>query len=268
MNVTETQAGAGFLPLMRRYVIDYTNRHDPSVTEQLMEPDYELRMGEHHVQGRDGAYARATAKQMQQFPGLALTVHEIATSGDRLVMRFSEHGASSRHEGRECAWGGIGLYAWNGSRLMRNFVEQDYFSRRRQLAGAPGPVESPAIAPWDTMTAAADANAEAVVRAWLDGGRLACTDGVLLDDQWYMGAAEPLIEQARIEIDDLFSCGSTIAFHIAQHGGLIPCEGLEGAPGTPSFLHMSGIVHVVGGRVASGTVIRNRLDLARRLMPG
>ena len=35
--------------------------------------------------------------------------------------------------------------------------------------------------------------------------------------------------------------------------------------GEPAFLHMAGIVHVVDGQVEYGRIIRNRLDLARRL---
>ena len=50
-------------------------------------------------------------------------------------MRFSEHGASARHDGAAASWTGLGLYQWNGTRLEENYVEQDYLSRRRQLAG-------------------------------------------------------------------------------------------------------------------------------------
>ena len=125
--------GPAFLRLMKHYVLDYTNRNDQSQTPAIMAPDYLLRMGDHVVRGRDTEYHAATARQMDQFPNLCLTVHEIATSGERLVMRFSEHGRSRLHENRGCAWGGIGLYAWNGTRLVSNHVEQDYMARKRQL---------------------------------------------------------------------------------------------------------------------------------------
>jgi hypothetical protein len=258
--------GPAFVRLMKHYVIDYTNRNDQSQTPLIMEDDYLLRMGDHFVRGRDTAYHAATAKQMDQFPNLCLTVHEIATSGERLVMRFSEHGSSRLHDGRACAWGGIGLYQWNGRRLTCNHVEQDYLSRRRQLKeGAPYPVDHPAVDPWNRKAEAADPEAEAVVRTWLDSGRLAETPGILLDDGWTGAGVTPLIRQSRIEINDFFSCGSVVAFHLAQHGALIPDADVPGREGEETHLHMAGMVRVEDGRVASGRIIRNRLELSRRL---
>lgn len=260
------ESGPAFVALMRRYVVDYTNRHDQDLTPELMEPDYLLCMGEHRVLGRDGPYRAATAKQMSQFPGLGLTVHRIATSGDGLVMHFSEHGASRLHRGRRCAWGGIGLYRWNGRKLVQNFVEQDYFSRRQQLAGNfVNPVYHPAIAPWDTAAAAPDPTAEAVVREWLASGRLATTPGVICDDHWVDGEVEPLVEQTGLELNEFFSCGQVVGFHATQYGRLLPGDGIDGRRDMPIMLHLAGYVDVVDGAVRSGQIIRNRLDLLRRL---
>ena len=176
--------GPAFLRLMKHYVLDYTNRNDQSQTPAIMEPDYVLRMGDELVCGRDTQYHAATARQMAQFPNLCLTVHEIATSGERLVMRFSEHGRSRNHEGRGCAWGGIGLYAWNGSKLVSNHVEQDYLARKRQLrSGIPDLVDHPALAPWNVEAEPPDPEAEEIVRQWLSSGTLAATVDVLVDDQ-------------------------------------------------------------------------------------
>jgi hypothetical protein len=264
-----TADGPAFIRLMKHYVIDYTNRNDQTQTATIMEPEYELRMGDHLLCGRDTAYHAATAKQMTQFPNLCLTVHEIVTSGDRLAMRFSEHGSSRLHDGCQSAWGGIGLYAWNGRKLVRNLVEQDYFSRRRQLkTGEPLPVDHPARAPWNQPAAAASPQAEASVRSWLHTGALAATPGVLLDDQWAGAPVTPLIDQTHIEINDLFSCGTAVAFHLAQHGRLLPDDEVAGPAGSPAYLHMAGLVHVEAGRVIHGRIIRNRLDLARRLSAG
>lgn len=261
--------GPAFIRLMKHYVVDYTNRNDQTQTLPIMEPDYELRMGDHRLQGRDGPYHAATAKQMDQFPNLCLTVHEIVTSGERLAMRFSEHGASRLHDGRRCAWGGIGLYAWNGSKLVRNLVEQDYFSRRRQLrTGEPLAVDHPALAPWNETAAAPERAAEATVRAWLESGALAQTPGVLLDDQWTGAAVSPLIEQSHVEVSDLFSCGNAVAFHVAQHGRFVPDAELPGPAGATTYLHMAGMVRVADGAVTKGRIIRNRLELSRRLSAG
>jgi hypothetical protein len=260
--------GPAFVRLMKHYVIDYTNRNDQSQTPHIMEPDYVLRMGDHVLKGRDSAYHDATAKQMKQFPNLCLTVHEIATSGERLVMRFSEHGASQLHDGARCAWGGIGLYSWNGSKLTGNFVEQDYFSRRHQLkTGRTHLVDHPAVDPWNSRAEAPDRESEAIVRTWLASGQLASTPNVLVDDQWTGARVSPLLEQSHIELDDFFSCGGTVAFHATQHGRLLAEVEIGGEAGTTAYLHIAGLVHVAEGRVSSGRIIRNRLDLVRRL-PG
>jgi predicted ester cyclase len=214
-----------FVALMRRYCIDYTARHDLSVCDDIMVPGYTLHMGVHHLAGRDDAYKPAAAAQFRQFPGLCLTVNEIICSGDRLALRFTEHGASIRHDGARAAWGGVGLYRWDGQRLLENHVEQDYFGRRRQLAGdGPDPVEAPAVAPWDTRSVRADLAAEAVVRDWLAAGRLP------------RGAARPAHRRGP-------------ALHRRRRGDAAPGRG---GP-------------VAGGKVAGGRVITDRLGLLRRL---
>ncbi|MDQ4118591.1 MAG: ester cyclase [Actinomycetota bacterium] len=251
-----------FVALMRRYVVDYTNRHDTSLCAELMEPDYTLRMGRHVVAGRDDAYIPASRKQFTQFPGLGLTVHEIVTDGTRLAMRFSEHGASVRHGGAAASWTGLGLYRWNGRRLVDNSVEQDYQSRRRQLAGGPpDPVAAPAVAPWDTAAVPADPAAERVVRDWIDAGLPDA--GVRWDD----GDEHPLLDDASSQVDDLFSAGDAVAFRLTRTGWY--AGGLAGVDpslaGRQTTLHLVGLVRVAGGAVAGGHGVRDRLGMARAL---
>ncbi|MGD9986546.1 ester cyclase [Pseudonocardia sp.] len=243
--------------LMRRYVNDYTNRHDTSVCAEIMEPDYTLRMGPHEVAGRDELYIPAARKQFTEFPGLCLTVHEIVTNGERLAMRFSEHGRSVRHDGAAAVWTGLGLYRWNGRKLVDNFVEQDYLSRRRQLAGGPtAVVEAPATAPWDTVALAPDPTAELAVREWI----AADEGGATVDD------SGPLLADGSSQVDDLFSAGPDVAFRVTRTGTY--SGGLDVDPamvGRRATLHMVGLVRVEGGRVVGGHVVRDRLGLTRSL---
>ena len=128
-----------------------------------MVEDYTLHMGPHRVVGRDGNYRRAAERQFGQYPGLGFTVHDLLTNGDRIALRFSEHGRSARM-GSCAVWGGISTYRWDGERLTECWVEQDYYARRRQLdAGISNPVEPPAIDPWSSGPEAAEANCEAAV---------------------------------------------------------------------------------------------------------
>lgn len=248
--------------LMRRYVVDYTNRHDTSVCADLMEPDYTLRMGAHEVAGRDDVYIPAAQRQFDQFPGLGLTVHDIVTNGDRLAMRFTEHGASVRHGGAAASWSGLGLYRWNGSKLVENWVEQDYLARRRQLSGdGPDTVDPPAVAPWDAVAAPPDPGAENVVRGWVAAGFPSA--GVRWDD----GDDRALVADTSDRVDDVFSAGDRVAVRVTRTGTY--AGGLDGvddaAVGRPATLHLVALVRVAGGDVVDGYGVRNRQDLARSL---
>ena len=256
--------GPRFLQLMKRYCIDYVNVGDQAVTRDLMVEDYVLHMGFHEVRGRDTAYFDATASLMAQYPGLMLTVHEIATSGERLMMRFSEHGRRAK-DGAFCAWGGIALYRWNGEKLLHCSVEQDYWSRRRQIeTGRVDRIDAPTAAPWRGDARPPSPEAEAIVRDWLAHGGLAQTPDVFCDDAW--AGHEPMraIDHREIEIEDIFSVGGRVAFRVLQHGS-VAADFVPGAAGRPASLHATGIVHVADGAVAHGRIIRNRLDLGKRL---
>jgi predicted ester cyclase len=258
-----------FVALMRRYCVDYTNAQDLSVCDELMVPSYTLHMGGYHLTGRDEAYKSAVAAQFEQFPGLCLTVHELAASGDRLAMRFSEHGASARHGGNAAAWSGLGLYRWNGERLVENFVEQDYYARRRQLiSGVPDAVEAPAVAPWDTVAEQSQDEALATVRAWLchtaSSDALAAPAGLRCDDG---NPAHRLLEVESVEVDDAFSTGNRVGFHAALTGRY--CGGLgedvADRRGAEVTLHIAGLVCTEAGGVISGRVIRDRLGVYKTL---
>ncbi len=254
-----------FAALMRRYCIAYVNCHDFSLLPEIMVDDYRLAMGEHVLTGRDGQYAHAARIQMNDVPGMLLTVHEIVTNGDRLAMRFSEHGASKRHGGKQAVWAGVALYRWDGTRLTHCSVEQDYYARPRQYAaGAPDRVDAPAAAPWDTQAQPANEHAEQIVRRWIEAG-MTRLPRLSFDDEWLGAPAQDVLTGARAEVLDLFSAGASVAFHVRQEGSLAGPSSGSGAAAGPCFLHSAGIVHVESGAISSGRVVRDRMGLERRL---
>lgn len=260
-----------FVALMRRYCVDYTNRHDLSICAEIMEPDYTLNMGVHRLVGRDKNYKPAAAIQFRQFPGLCLTVNQIVTNGDRLVLRFTEHGRSIRHEGRAASWSGIGLYRWNGQKLLENFVEQDYFSRAAQLAGgAPLAVEAPAIAPWDTQAEPVNPEAEALVRDRLESGAILDETALLFDEEWTRPEnRDRVLDPVGVQINDMFSAGNHVAFHIAVTGRLRRTSALGTlaavAGDDTHLLHLAALVRVQDGRIVWGRGVRDRIGLKKRL---
>lgn len=247
--------------LMRRFAVDWLDRADPAVCAEIMDPDYTVLIGGQTLAGRDDTYVPATLGQLDRFPGLLLTVHELITDGERVALRFTEHGPSTADGGQPAAWTGIGLFSWDGARLTRNVTEEDYHSRRRQLAeGRCDAIEPPAPAPWAERPVPPDPAAEAAVRAWLDTGDLAPTR---LDDG---EQAPPLLDVAHVEVDALFSAGRRVAFHAVQDGhyrGGLP--GTEAATGSAARMGLAGLVTLDEAGGVRGRVVRDRAGLRRSL---
>lgn len=254
-----------FVGLMRKYVVDYLVCGNTEVCAQIMEPDYVLHMGGHDLGPRDDVYVPAVARQLEQFPGLGMTVNELMCTGDRLAIRFTQHGASMRHDRRTAAWGGVGLYHWNGTRLTSNWALEDYHARRRQLdaGGVCNRIESPAAAPWDELPIPGDIGAEHVVRMWLTAGSIHGTPAVHFDDEWTGQDPAALLDVTATVIDDLFAAGHRVAFHVTQNGTYSGGLGHDDLVGSPATLRSAGIVTVADDTIVSGRVIRDRAGLLR-----
>jgi predicted ester cyclase len=257
-----------FVALMRRYCIDYTSSHDQSVCDEIMSPDYVV-----HISGfdlpRDAAYKPAVKRVFARFPGLQLQVHELVTNGARLAMRFSEHGAAVDAGGRFAAWGGIGLYRWNGAQLLENFVEQDFLAQEEQLAsGVPAPLEPPHLDPWvGTRAEPTNPAAEAAVRGWLAKGDLRAAPRVVLDGSWYEALAPAFLDVDAVQVNDLFSAGDRVAFHVTQRGryrgGLAGVD--AAAIGRAAELRCVGLARVEGGELRELRAITDRAGARRAL---
>ncbi|HEY9091338.1 nuclear transport factor 2 family protein [Parasphingorhabdus sp.] len=262
--------GAAILRPFRRYVTGFVNCHDFSILPRIMHSDYRLFTSGMTVAGRDDAYKSAVARQLEQFPGLLFTLHEILVTGAHICVRFTEHGASRLHDNARAAWTSIAIYEVSGGLMSSCTIEQDYFSRRRQLIdGQPMAVDPPAIAPWDEAEQMPDRDAEKIVRDWLNSGDwLDCKD-VMLDDESATGKRERIIDGGSVEIDLIVSGGGRVAFHAVHSGNLAPDFGeVSGAAEQPVSIHMSGLVTVDKGRVVAGHIIRDRWGLYRRLSKG
>ena len=255
--------------LVRRWAVEWLAGADPGVCEEILADSYRIHIGGHVLDGRED-YVAGTVAQLQRFPGLGLTVHELICSGDppcqggsRIAVRFTEHGAAPRLEGRAAAWAGVALFAVDGARLVDCWAEEDYLSRRRQLdVGTADPIEAPAAAPWSAEPVAGDPAAEAVARAWLAAGDLSA---VTLDDGWLGHPTPALLADPSIELDALFCAGQRVAFHGRQSGRY--AGGLDGVPadGRSAAHHLAGVVTVADGEVTCGRIVRDRLGLARSL---
>ena len=258
-----------FVAVMRRYCIDYTNSHDQSVCDEIMDPGYVV-----HISGfdlvRDESYRPAVADIFGRAPGLGLVVHEFVVNEDRLCMRFSEHAAMPTDEGpRLACWAGIGLYRWNGKQLLENWVEQDYFSMHRQLTtGEPDPLEPPHLDPWmATEATSADEAAAKIVQAWLEAGDLSDARRVFIDET-REGEWRPAVDIREVVIDDLFSAGRRVPFHITASGTYR--GGIDDVPNThvgdAATLHVSGIADVSDdGSIDTVRAVTTRMGVRSQL---
>ena len=258
-----------FVALMRRYCIDYTNTHDQSVCDAIMETDYVVHIGGFDLP-RDVLYKPAVADLFERAPGLGLLVHDFVLNGDRLCMRFSEHAAMPTGDGTGYAcWRGIGLYQWNGTRLTENWVEQDHLAMQQQLFdGVAHELEPPHLDPWvGTEPVAPDEQAEAITRTWLDAGDLADASWAQIDDTAPGASWQPSVEATTIRVDDLFSAGPRVPFHITVTGaytGAIPGVPAEQA-GAEVRLPVSGIAEVRDGRVDRVRAVTSRAAVRYQL---
>lgn len=250
-----------FVALMRRYCIDYTCAHDTSVIPEIMSEDYVV-----HVSGmdleRDSGYLTAVGQIFDRFPALGLVVHELVTNGERLAMRFSEHGVAPAEGHLPAAWAGISTYRWDGTRLLECFVEQDFLAQWRQLrTGEVAPLESPHVDPWlSAAVGPTDSASETVAREWLLYGDLRNADDAVVDGSWHGDVAETPIEVGTVTVDDLFSAGDRVAFHVTQRGryaGGLP--GCDHAVGRPVTLRVSGLLTVRCGRVVAARSVTDRM---------
>lgn len=259
-----------FVALMRRYCIDYTSVHDQSVCDEIMAEDYTVTIAGRTLEMPD--YREAVTAAFRRYPTLALTVHEMILSGDRLAMRFSEHGAAADDPDRVAAWPGISLYRWGGRKLRSCRVEQDFLGRDEQtVSGVTGPLPPPHPDPWaTTRDTAADAVAEQAVRTWLDGlaehpSATLAGDGVEVLESEPVPA--PLLSDAQVTVDDLFSAGTTVAAAVTLRGAY--AGGLPGvdlaALGTKVDLPVTLLADTTDGTVTGVRLVRDRYGMVRRL---
>lgn len=252
--------------LARRWVVDYFNCHNSRVCGEFVTPDYALHIGGYVFAGRDEQWLPAVQKQMDQFPGLGMTVHRVLATETRAAVYFTQHGASGGAGGPVTCWSGVAIYRGDGVLLNGCVAQEDYMTRQRQLkSGRPDTIAAPAPAPWDVQAVPADPQAELVVRAWLQGAWPCNQPEVLCDDEHITGAAPLAFDVQESEISELFSVGFEVVFHVRQTGRYL--GGFAGVADGPhaATLHCNGMVSVRGGQVVAGRVIRDRAGLRAQL---
>jgi predicted ester cyclase len=251
--------------LMRRYVFGFVNSQDFDVCrDELMTDDYQLHVGADTLAGRDTAYIPAVARQFRQFPTLGFTVHDLVSDGVFAALLFSEHGASRRWNGALASWIGVSIYRRSDDRLAECWVEQDYYSRLRQLeSGIAAPVEPAAIDPWADAVREPDPHSQLLVRNWLESADWYSAGS------WNPGPYEmhnPILRINHTEPTIIVATRERAAFSArvrAEYCGGIP--GLEAGIGMTVTAYAAGLVEVNDRRIPWAKGVLGRLDIEQAL---
>src|SRR5690606_31756589 len=110
----------------------------------------------------------------------------------------------------------------------------------------------PHLDPWTTTEPVpADPAAEALVRDWLERGDLAAAGHVEIDDMRTGTGYEPVVDVTSVTVNDLFSAGPVVPFHVTFHGAYRGGLGgeLDGHVGSPADLTVVGIARTGDGGV-------------------
>jgi hypothetical protein len=106
----------------------------------------------------------------------------------------------------------------------------------------------------------ADPDAEATVRNWLQKADLAAAPVHEIDDARTGAVYEAVLEPREVLVNDLFSAGADVPFHVtirgSYRGGL--GAGTEEHVGKSATLHVAGIARVDDGAVASVKAVTAR----------
>ncbi len=254
--------------LLRGFTVDFLNSHDAAAAREIMDPAYQLTIGGHVFSGRDDGYLPAALAQLEQFPGLCVTVHDVLLAPDAVAMLFTEHGVSRRNSGRAAAWGGIALFRIDRGRLRYGWADEDYFACKRQLAtGVCDAVRAPHPCPWDTVVVSADESTATTARAWLADPTALASSGIV--EQICAGgpALADLIAIEAVDVDVLVSAGPRVAFRAIVRGRYAGgfADVAASRHGAPVALSVTGLLTVTQGQVAGVQIAFDRLSLQRSL---
>lgn len=255
--------------LLRGFALDFLTCHDLTEVQRIMQPDYRLCIGSHVFEGRDRVYLPATAAQLDQFPGLCVTVHDVMLGTDAVAMRFTEHGASRKHNSRAAAWGGVTIFSIKNGRLHRGWAEEDYFARKRQLAtGTCDPVKMPHPAPWDGTVEPPNEAAAGIARVWLKHPQ-AFAAAENIEEICSEGPSfAQLIAVDEFHVEELFSAGERVAFRVVGHGsytgGFTDID--RSRVGRRIALSVAGMLTARAGQVTGVQTAFDRLGLHRLLL--
>ena len=257
------------MEVLRRYAHGFVNSHDFTVARKVMSEDYTLHVGTETLVGRDDHYLPAVQRQMDQFPQLGYSIHELVTDGEKTAVLFSEHGRSSRHTDRAASWIGMGIYRASAGRLVECWVEQDHYGKRRQLqSGECDPIPTVAIDPWsdheNADPSASDAVEEAV-RSWLS--RLRMWPPVDADlDSGFAQDEQPRVRVAETELIAVVAEHGRVGFNakiVGSYAGGLPDT--DGLVGRRVETWVGAIGSLSGGTVKDLRGASNRLAVQRQL---
>jgi len=252
--------------LLRGFASNFITAHITEHAKVIMSPKYRLLISGHLFDGRDNSYLPATAAQLEQFPGLCVTVHDVVLTDDAAAMRFTEHGANAK-DGVVSTWGGLAIFRISNGQFEHGWAEEDYYARKRQLKTAvTDDILQPHPSPWDCPVQPGNPDTEQVLREWLGNPAAVFRDIEEISAQGPRLAE--LIEPQSITISFLFSAGDRAAVHAVVDGQYLGgfSDVASEKAGSKVSLPIAAIVDTRNGKIGRVQLCGDRLGLNRSLL--
>jgi hypothetical protein len=104
------------------------------------------------------------------------------------------------------------------------------------------------------------------VREWVEHGGIDESSVGSLDDEWCALPQRFELDVQKTVLDDIFSAGTRVAFHVTQSGTLSRGES-EKESSKPWIRHAAGIADLASGSVEA-RIITDRIEIKKRLDQG
>ena len=131
--------------VVRRAFEEVANEGDMTTVDEIIAPEFVRHdlAGGPEAHGPEGV-KRLIAGLRAGFPDLQVTIDDIFSDGEKVVVRFTTRGTHSGSfmgiaaTGREATWNSVNIYRVSGGQIRETWQLADGLGLLRQLGAAPG----------------------------------------------------------------------------------------------------------------------------------
>ncbi len=131
--------------VVRRWYDDYVNRHDLGVLDELLTQDFVNHVPSNAPGNGKAELGMADGLLFAAFPDLRLTIEDMITDGDKIVVRYSALGThqgsfyGAAPTGKTLTSSGIDVFRCVNGKVAERWLEADFLGFLQQLGIFPSP---------------------------------------------------------------------------------------------------------------------------------